>query len=145
MKLYDKLRDYIITIVFLFIYEFCQPYNYCKTINLVNTLGWLKEIFSVNKKSHMIHQILILQIFGAPKKLHFWLNHNKMLNWLNSANGAEIHKGHIKGLQREATCRGWVKSFARRGNASWPGWFAFTNRQNLIVRTLWELNIDVSW
>ena len=55
----------------------------------------------MNKKSYMIHYMLTLQIFGAPKKLHFWQNRKKVLNQLNSARGAKLHKGHVQGLCAE--------------------------------------------
>ena len=50
----------------------------------------------VNGKSHVIDYVLTLQIFNAPKKLCFWQNHEKMLNQLNFANGAELHKKHMQ-------------------------------------------------
>ena len=41
--------------------------------------------------------MLTLRIFGAPKKLRFWQNCEKALNQLNSANWAELYKGHVQG------------------------------------------------
>ena len=72
----------------------------------------------MNEKSHVICHVLILRIFGALKKLHFQQNHKDLLNRLNSANWAELHKSHMQGSQGEVTCR---------EHASCPKWTAFTN------------------
>ena len=61
---------------------------YCKMVTLVNILSCSKEIPSVNGRCHVIHHGLILRIFGAPKKLRFWQNHEvkstklRKLGWL---------------------------------------------------------------
>ena len=39
----------------------------------------------MNKRSYVIRHVLILRIFGAPKKLHFWQNRKEVLNRLNFA------------------------------------------------------------
>ena len=84
-------------------------------------------MLSVNGKSHVIRHVLILQIFGAPKKLRFRQNPEKVLNWLNSANWAELHKRHVQGSRGKVTCRGHVDGVACRGHASCSGWSAFTD------------------
>ena len=43
-------------------------------------------MLSVNGKSHVIHHMLTLRIFGTLKKLHFWQNREEVLNQLNFAN-----------------------------------------------------------
>ena len=56
-------------------------------------------MLNVNKKSYVICYMLTLRIFSAPKKLHFRQNRKKVLNWLNSANWAKLHKGHVQKLR----------------------------------------------
>ena len=67
-------------------------------------------MLSVNGKSHVIHHVLILRIFGTPKKLRFWQNREEVLNWLNFASWAELHKATYKGhgvrSRARATSRG---------------------------------------
>ena len=98
----------------------------CKTVNLVNTLDSLREILSVNGRSHVICHVLTLQIFGAPKKLRFWQDCEEMFNWLNSTNWVELIKttcscqrvrsragvtcrGHVQGSRAGVTCRGHIQ------------------------------------
>ena len=82
---------------------------FCKTVNWANTLGWLRGMLSVNKKSHVIRHVLTLRIFGAPKKLCFRRNREEVFNWLNSTNWVELHKGHMQRSQGEITCGGHVQ------------------------------------
>ena len=105
----------------------------CKTVNLINTLGWSREMLIVNGRSDVIRHVLTLRIFGATKKLRFWQNCEEVLNRLNSASWAELHKGHVQWSRVEVTCRGEVMC---RGHASCPKWFAFINRRSSRVRTL---------
>ena len=42
----------------------------------------------------MIRHMLKLQIFGGLKKLHFWQNHEEVLN-------SELYKGHMHGSRGE--------------------------------------------
>ena len=96
----------------------CGVFKIVKTVNLVNTLGWLRGMLSVNGKNHVIRHVLTLRIFGAVKKLRFQQNCEKVLNWLNSTNWAKLHKSHVQGSQDKITCK---------GHASCPRWSAFTN------------------
>ena len=79
-------------------------YTY-KTVNLVNTLGWLRGMLSVNGRSYMIRHVLILQIFGALKKLCFWQNRKKVFNQLNFASELSYTKATCKG-HRIRSCAG---------------------------------------
>ena len=84
--------------------------NFCKTFNLIiNTLGWSKRMLIVNRKSHVIRHMLILQNFSALKKLRFWQNHEEVLNWLNSTSWAKLYKGHIQKSRREVMCKGYMQ------------------------------------
>ena len=47
--------------------------------------------------------MLTLRIFYTLKKLQFWQNCEEVLNQLNSAGWAELHKGHVQELQGEVT------------------------------------------
>ena len=91
---------------------------WCKMVNLVNTLSWLRGMLSVNGRSHVIRHVLTLRIFGASKKLRFWQNREEVFNRLNSTNWIELHKGNVQGPRGEVTCRGKVTC---RGHASCPG------------------------
>ena len=124
----------------------CRAFRIVKTVNLVTkTLGWLREMLSVNERSHVIHYVLTLQIFGALKKLCFRQNREEMFNWLNSANWVELHKGHVQGLRGEVTCKSHVERIAFRAYVSCPEWSSFINGRGLTLWTLWESNVDVSW
>ena len=74
-------------------------------VNLVNTPGWLREMFIVNRKSHVMRHILTLRIFGTLKKLCFWQNREKVFNQLNSTNWVELHKSHVQGSRSQVTWR----------------------------------------
>ena len=50
----------------------------------------------MNGKNHVIFHMLLLRIFGTPKKLRFLQNCEEMPNQLNSANWAKLHKSHIQ-------------------------------------------------
>ena len=78
-------------------------------ILVTNTLDWLREMLSVNRKSHVIRYVLTLRIFGAPKKLRFRQNHEEVFNRLNSTNWVKLHKGHLQGSLSEVMCRGHVQ------------------------------------
>ena len=78
----------------------------------------------MNRKSHVIRHILILQIFSALKKLCFCQNREKVFNWLNSTNWVKLHKGHVQKLWGEVTYRDEVTC---RRHASCSKWSAFTN------------------
>ena len=54
-------------------------------------------MLSVNGRSHVICHVLTLRVFGAPKKLRFWQDREKVLNQLNSLSWDELHKGHVQG------------------------------------------------
>ena len=89
----------------------------CKTVNLVNTLVWSKGMLSVNGRSHVIRYVLTLRIFSAAKKLRFWQNPKKVLNQLNSANWAELHKSHVQRsrVRSRARVTGWAHVQGSRG------------------------------
>ena len=99
------------------IYASSHNYGSCdhgityKTVNLVNKLGWLKGMLSVNGRSYMIHHVLTVQIFDALKKLHFWQNCKEVLNQLSSANWAELHKSHVQRSRGEVTCKDHVQGW----------------------------------
>ena len=93
------------------------------------------KMLSVNRKSHVICHMLTLRIFGGLKKLHFWQNCEKVLNWLNFTNWADPLKKHVQGSHGEVMCKSEV--ICRR-HASCPEWFAFINKRSLTVRTLWK-------
>ena len=90
-------------------------------------------MLSINGRSHVIHYVLTLQIFSAAKKLCFWQKSKKVLNWLNSANWAKLHKGHVKESQDEVTSRGHVDGVAYKGAYKLPNviciyqWAEFNN------------------
>ena len=100
-------------------------------VNLVNTVGWLTEMLSIKGKSHVIRHMLTLWVFCALKKLLFWQNRKEVLNWLNSASGVKLHKGHVQVLQDEITYRSHLQGSGRevawRGYVSCWGWSVFTN------------------
>ena len=115
----------------------------CKTVNLIiNILGWSKTMLSVNGKSHVIRHVLTIRIFGASKKLRFWQNRKEVLNWLNSANWAELHKGYVQGSRGQITCRGHVQ-----GACELPGviciyeWAEFNGADSSKVKRSYQLVI----
>ena len=57
----------------------------------------------------MICHVLRLWIFGTLKKLRFWQNCEKVLNWLNSISWAEFHKGYVQQSRGKVTCRSHVQ------------------------------------
>ena len=71
-------------------------------------------MFNVNKKSHVIRYVLILRIFSASKKLRFWQNHKKVLNQLNFASNAKLHKDYVQGSRIEVMCGSHVEGVASR-------------------------------
>ena len=91
-----------------------KPCLLCKTVNLItNILGWSRRMLSVNRRSHVIRHVLILRIFGAPKKLCLWQNREEVFNRLNSTNWIELHKGHVQMSRGEIIYRDYgVKSRA---------------------------------
>ena len=133
-----------------------QDKDNCKTINLViYTLGWLTEMLSVNRKSHVICHVLTLRIFDASKKLRFWQNLKKILNWLNLANWAGLHKNHVRRSQDEVMCKNHELKL-RAGVTGWghvqgacklPGiiciyeWVEFSNSDSLRVKRRYQLVI----
>ena len=61
----------------------------CKRVNLVvrqELQNNQRKMLSVNKRSHVIRYMPILQIFGTSKKLRFLQKRKEVLNQLNSAN-----------------------------------------------------------
>ena len=120
----------------------CGYHPRCKTVNLVNTLGWSRGMFSVNGRSHVIRHVLILRIFGASKNLRFRQNPEEMLNRLNSVNWAELHKGHMQESWGEVTCRGHVERSCAQEACKLPKviciykWAKFNSAKS---------NVDVSW
>ena len=105
----------------------------CKTVNLVNTLGWSRGMLSVNRRSHVMRHVLILRIFGAPRKLRFWRNREEVFNRLNSTNWVELHEGHARGhgVRSRAGVTGWGHvqgpraGVTCRRHVSCPEWSAF--------------------
>ena len=91
-------------------------------------------MISVNERSHVIRHVLILQIFGALKKLCFWQNREEVFNRLNSTNWVELHQGHVQGSRGEITYRGHVQ-----GVCKLPGviciyeWAEFNNADSNVV------------
>ena len=95
-------------------------------LNLViNTLSWSRGMLSMNNKSHMIRHVLKLQIFSTTKKLHFWQNHEEVLNQLNSMGWVGCLKiagsGPMQTSYIKVTCRGHMNYLEQS---------AFTNRRN---------------
>ena len=73
-------------------------------------------MLSVNGKSHVIHHVLTQQILGAPKKLRFQQNFDKMLNWLNFASYTKATcRGHGLRLRARVMCRGHVQGACAKG------------------------------
>ena len=66
-------------------------------------------MLSINGRSHVIRHVLTLRIFDGLKKLYFWRNCEEVLNQLNSASGAELHKGHIQESRGKVTYKGHVE------------------------------------
>ena len=94
------------------IISICKQFNLVltyKTVNLVDTLGLLKGMLNMNEKSHMIWHVLITQIFSTAKKLCFWQNHEKVLNWLNFTNELSCIKATYRdhGVSLCAGVTGW--------------------------------------
>ena len=90
----------------------------------------------------------ILQIIGTSKKLHFWQNREKVLNWLNSASWAELHKGHMQESQGEVTYKIHVQESRRRvrvqGTCKLPKVICIYKWTDvLIVRTFPKSNVGV--
>ena len=101
-----------------------------KTVNLVNTLGWSREMLSVNRRSHVIRHVLILRKLRRSKDVALSAKSWRSAQSTQLREWAELHQGHVQGSRSEVTCRGEVKCRGEvmcRGHASCQEWYAFTN------------------
>ena len=95
----------------------------CKTVNLVNTLGWSRDAQRERKKLRDTSCADTTDFWGS-EEVALRQNCEEVFNQLNSTNWVKLHKGHVQGSWGEVTCRG---EFTWRRHASCPGWYAFTN------------------
>ena len=71
-------------------------------------------MLGISGRSYKIHHVLILQFFNAPKKLHFWQNHEKIFNQRNFVSWVKLnkvtYKGHISKVNNSKKDRIWNNS-----------------------------------